>query len=204
MPVPTIKVYSADRTVQTIDNDNPLAVTLASGGGASNVTLSAGTSFIGTVGYDLLEITQTPTITAGAYTAGDALGGLLNFIDAARTAGGRGEIVKVTIVDDAKQSAPIDLVLFDQTFTATADNSPFDPSDADLQNCLGYVSVANTDYSEFNDNCAATKASGLQMPFSYDLAAGVTSLFGQMVIRVGDTYAATDDITVKITVRRYV
>jgi hypothetical protein len=202
MPVPTLKILSNDHTEQTFDADNPFPVTLAAGA-VSNVTLNAGENYIGQVGYELLEIVQTPTITAGAYTAGDALGGLLTFANAARVAGGRGEIVKVTIIDDAKQSAPIDIVLFDRTLTATADNSPFDPSDADLQNCLGYISVAATDYAEFNDNGTATKASGLQMPFAYDLAGGVTSLFGQLVIRNGDTYAATDDITVKITVRRY-
>jgi len=196
MPIPVIKVYSADKTIQTIDGSNPLPVALVDG--------SAASSFIGMVGYDVLEVTVTPAITAGAYTAGDALGGLLTFASVVRSAGGCGEIVKVTIIDNAKQSAPIDLVLFDRTFTPTADNAAFDPSDADLQNCLGYISVAATDYSEFNDNGVATKASGLQMPFEYELAAGGSSLFGQMVIRIGDTYAATNDITVKITVRRYV
>jgi len=32
MPVPVIKVHSADGTIQTIDNDNPLAVTTVAGG----------------------------------------------------------------------------------------------------------------------------------------------------------------------------
>lgn len=198
MPTADFKILSHDHTEQRLNTDNPLAVTLVAGGGG-------GTSetFIGTVGYDVLEVAVTPTITAGAYTAGDALGGLLTFASVVRTAGGSGEIVKVTIIDNAKQSAPVDLVLFDQTFTATADNSPFDPSDADLQNCLGYVSVAATDYAEFNDNGVATKASGLQMPFAYKLAAGGSSLFGQTVIRNGDTYVAVNDITIKITVRRF-
>lgn len=202
MPIANLKILGWDHTVHVIDGDNPIAVALAPGV-TSQVTLLAGDNYIGMVGYDVIEIVQTPTITAGAYTAGDALGGLLTFANAAKIAGGRGMITKVVIVDDAKQSAPIDLVLFDRTFTATADNSAFDPSDADMQNCLGFIPVANTDYAEFNDNGVATKASGLQMPFEYDLAGGVTSLFGQLVIRVGDTYAATDDLTIKITVRRY-
>jgi hypothetical protein len=197
-----ISIINHDHTVGRIDAANPLEVTLVPGV-TSYVTLNAGENNIGQVGHDVLEIVQTPTITAGAYTAGDALGGLLTFAGAARLAGGRGMITKVTIVDDALQSAPIDLVLFDRTFTATADNAPFDPSDADMQNCLGFIPVANTDYAEFTDNGVATKASGLQMPFEFQLAPGVTSLFGQLVIRVGDTYAATDDITVKVTVRRY-
>jgi len=195
MPTARIEVYSADKSRQVLDADHPLAVALVDGGGAA--------PFAGSIGYDVLEITVVPTITAGAYTAGDALGGLLTFGNVVRTAGGAGEIVKVTIIDNAMQSAPIDLVLFSRTFTAIADNAAFDPSDADMANCLGYISVAATDYAEFVDNGVATKASGLQMPFEYRLAVGGTALFGQMAIRIGDTYAATNDITVKITVRRY-
>lgn len=147
-----------------------------------------------------IEVMQTPTITAGAYTAGNALGGLLTFANAVRAAGGQARITKVVITDDAMQSAPIDLVLFNQTFTATGDNSAFDPSDADLANCIGYIDVAATDYAEFNDNGVAAKTSGLRMPFPITLVG--TSLFGQMVIRNGDTFAATDDITIKLTLER--
>lgn len=186
-PVRAAILYDSDE-IELGTPTNPICVTGGSGGALE-------------VGSDLEVIVQTPAITAGAYTAGDAIGGLLTFASAARAAGRKGEVVQVSIIDDAKQSAPIDIVLFNQTFTSTADNAAFDPSDADLQNCLGYVSVANTDYAEFNDNCVATKSSGLQMPFSYELIG--TSLFGQMVTRIGDTWAATDDLTVKLTVRRF-
>lgn len=195
MPIPTIKVHSADGSVQNIDSTHPLAVALVDRG-------SGGEPYLGLVGSDVFEVSVTPTITAGAYTAGDALGGLLTFGGVVRAAGGGGEIVRVTIIDNAVQSAPIDLVLFNRTFTPTADNAAFDPSDGDLQNCLGYIGIANTDYAEFNDNCVAVKASGLQMPFPYRLASGGNALFGQLVIRNGDTFAATTDITVRLAVRR--
>ena len=41
---------------------------------------------------DGIAISQTPTITAGAYSAGDAVGELLTFADAVRESGGLGEI----------------------------------------------------------------------------------------------------------------
>ena len=147
-----------------------------------------------------LRIVQTPTITAGLYASGDALGGLLTFADAARLAGGTGIITKVVIVDDDQEIAPIDIVFFDQTFTATADNAPFDPSDADMQNCIGFIDVAATDYADFVDNSVAAKGSGLRMPFAFDLVG--TSLFAQLVVRATPTYTATDDITVKLTISR--
>ena len=196
MPIPIIKYLTNDHREITIDGNNPLPVTLRDSAGDA-------ASHLGTVGYDVVEVSVTPTVTVGAYTAGDALGGLLTFDGVVRTAGGSGEIVKVVILDNALQSAPIDLVLFDRTFTANADNAPFAATDADLQNCLGFIGVENTDYSEFSNNCVATKASGQQMPFEYKLAVGGTALFGQLAIRIGDTYGAVNDITVKITVRRF-
>jgi len=196
MGIPIIKYLTHDHREIIIDGSNPFPVTLRdeAGGAAGH---------LGTVGYDVLEVSVTPTVTVGAYTAGDALGGLLTFASVVRTAGGSGEIVKVAIVDNALQSAPMDLVLFNQTFTPNADNAPFGVSDADLQNCLGFIGVENTDYAGFANNCVATKASGQQMPFEYKLAAGGSSLFGQLAIRIGDTYGAVNDITVKITVRRF-
>ena len=142
-----------------------------------------------------LNIALTPTITAGAYTAGDALGGLLTFGGAAAVAAGRGTITKVVIVDDDNELQPIDLVLFNQTFTPTADNDPFAPSEADLENCIGHISIAATDYASFSANAVATKRN-----VGFDYTVNGTSLFGQMVIRDVGGYAATDDLTVKITV----
>ena len=150
---------------------------------------------------DVVEVVQTPTITAGAYAAGDALGGLLTFVNAVRAAGETSIITKIVIVDTANQTAPVDLVLFNQAFTPTADNAAFNPSDADLANCIGFVDVAATDYSSFNqDDAVAAKSSGLRMPFPIVLVG--TSLFGQMVVRDAPTYAATDDLTIKLTIER--
>ena len=48
-------------------------------------------------------ISQTPTVTAGAYSANDAVGGLLTFANAARFDKGGGIIKDVIILDDAGQ-----------------------------------------------------------------------------------------------------
>lgn len=149
-----------------------------------------------------IRVSLNPTISLGAYAAGDALGGRLAFEGVVRAAGGGGTITKVVIADNDSEDAPIDLVLFDRPFVATADNAPFDSGDADLPNCLGYIDVAATDYGTYANNSVAAKASGLRMPFDYRLAAGTSRLFGQMVIRGAATYTAIDDITITITVQR--
>jgi len=146
-------------------------------------------------------IAQTPTVTAGAYTAGDAVGGLLTFANAALAAGRGGYIVKVVITDDAGQSVPYELHLFDQTFTAMADNGTWTPSDADMLNWEGYVDIAATDQAAGTANSGAAKSTGLRCPFPYYCVG--TSLFGQLVTRGAPTYAATDDIRIKLYVERW-
>lgn len=45
-----------------------------------------------------ITISQTPTVTAGAYSAGDAAGGLLTFANAARESGAVVAAVKESLV----------------------------------------------------------------------------------------------------------
>ncbi len=173
------------RYVDMEDGTHALVVAIGAGGSGASV----------------VEIARTPAITAGAYGAGDALGGRMGFDGAVLTGRTAGTITKVVIVDDADQGAPIDIVFFSEPFAATADNAPFDPADADMQNCLGYIDMAATDYSRFANNGVATKTSGLRMPFDFVLPVN-GRLYAQMGVRGAPTYVATDDLTIKITVER--
>ncbi|MCR4341026.1 MAG: hypothetical protein NUW01_14185 [Gemmatimonadaceae bacterium] len=138
------------------------------------------------------QISQTPTITAGAYAAGDALGGLLTFEGATRQENLTALLLGVTILDLAKQDAQFDLVLFNQTFTPTTDNAAFDPTDADLAHVIGHVQIAAADYADFNDSSIAT-VTGVNLPIH---VTGSVNLYGQLVNRSTPTYATTSDLTV--------
>lgn len=129
--------------------------------------------------------TIRPVISTGAYTAADALGGLLTFPGATRRAGLGGTILTVAVLDLTKQSAATDLVLFKKTFAATTDNAAFDPTDADAGNCIGFIPIAATDYAVFNDWSVACVRN---VRFDYRLEDG-TDLFGQLVTRGTPTYA---------------
>ncbi len=144
----------------------------------------------------VVRLQQDPTVTAGIYSANDAVGGLLTFAGIAPNFGGGSCILEsVVILDEAKQSIAIDLVLFSETFTAAADNAIFSPSDADLLNCLGVISLAAGDYAAFEDTSLAT-VRNLGLPIKLTGASG--SLFGQLVTRGTPTYAATTDIEVAV------
>ena len=144
------------------------------------------------------QISVTPTITAGIYSAGDAVGGLLTFVDAASVYKGDGTITKVVIIDQAKQAAVLDLHLYDRTFTNVADNAAYDPTDADNLNCIGCIHIVAADYEQAADNAVAT----VECDFNFTLVAGGTSLFGQLSCVATPSYAAVNDLTVKITVNR--
>jgi hypothetical protein len=145
----------------------------------------------------VVRVAVTPTISTSAYTIKDAVGGLMTFANAARAAGGSCRLRAVQIVDKAQQRADLDLVLFDRSITAPTDNAVFDPTDAELANVVGMVSIGQGDYADFNDNSVATIA-GLGDVIVLD----GTSLFGVLVTRDAQTYASTSDLVVTLTIDR--
>lgn len=143
-----------------------------------------------------LRIAQTPTISSGsAYSAKDAVGGLLTFAAAARTGILSGVIEAVAVADKGAQLKALDLVLFSASVATPSDNNPFDPTDAEIATCIGIVKIVAGDYSDFNDNSIAAVRPNL----SYVLAG--TSMYGVLVARDTPTYTSTSDLTVTLTVR---
>jgi len=173
--------------------------------------LKASSEIIGKVGIDQttpgttnrvdagneISIPQTPTVTVGAYTAGDAVGGLLTFANAAREAGSGGVVKDLLIIDDAGQDVEMELWLFSSTFTAMADNAAWAPSEANLRKLVGIVSTADGAWFE------AGTPSVARVEASQEYTAVGTSLYGQLVTRGTPTFAATDDVTVILGLLRH-
>lgn len=142
----------------------------------------------------IVSVSQTPTITAGAYTTGKALGGLLTFAGVADV--GYGKILTATISDKANQKIAMDLLLFNQTFTATADAGTIAISSADLVNMVGVITFVAGDYIS---TAASTNAIATKYNLNFGtVSASLGSLFGQLVIRGSATYASTSDIKVSL------
>jgi hypothetical protein len=169
-------------------------VKLDVGGDGATVPVIGGASASGLlpVGGKCVAISQTPTIGTGAYVAKDAVGGLLEFANAARVSGGSITVDTVVVVDKAQVMLILDLVLFNVTLTAPTDSSVFDPTDAELATCIGVVPI--TTWADFSDNSMATRANiGLTGVLNG------TSLFGVLVARSGGSLT-NGDITVIVTV----
>lgn len=142
----------------------------------------------------------TPTITAGAYSANDALGGLMEFSDAVNEHSRSGIITNLLIVDKAGQSAAIDVFLFDATFTATADNAAWpttNPSETVIgTNCIGVISVTSGDYKTYNGGSLAS------VTLTKPIKVSGTTLYAQAVVRDTPTYAATSDLTFRLSIAK--
>ena len=138
-------------------------------------------------------IEATPVISTLIYAAGDAVGGLLEFPFAGGSDAQGGRIVGAAIIDRAAQDAPLVLQLFDRTFGATADQAPYNPSDADIANAIGNIPWLATDYEGGSGNSVGTRG-GLDIAY-VPLA---TSLFGQLFTSGTPTYVAAGDLTVKL------
>jgi len=148
---------------------------------------------------NLRFIELTPTVDTSAFASGDLIGAAaLVFNNAtsgdSSSAGTRGGVIQsVVITDLAKQSANLDLVIFDAnpSNTTFTENSAFDPHDTDILNIIGVVAI--TDWKAFSDNSAGV-ANNLAIPFILDTG---NVLYGALVSRGAPTYAATD-LTIRL------
>lgn len=146
---------------------------------------------IGITSYGI-TITQTPTITKIRYRKGYNVGGLLTFANAARIIGGGGIIKDMLIIDAAGQDAKLELWIFDQAFTPGADNTFWAPVDTDLHNLITIITTEDGAYF----SGSTPSACPIEVARRYDCIG--TDLFGRLVTRGMPTYAATDDLTVRI------
>ncbi len=132
-----------------------------------------------------------PTVTAGAYSANDVVGGRMQFAGLRQ-----GTLQSVTICDNAAQAVDYVIVLFESQPTNIADNATFDIADADLAKIVYQDTLTSASSRQaFTDN---------SYHFIYNLDVplqGLSSdIWGFLITTGTPTYAATSDITVVLQV----
>jgi hypothetical protein len=150
-------------------------------------------------------ISQTPTITAGAYSAGDAVGGLLTFdlkFPSIKTA----LIRRVEIMDDSPtpNDANLHLHLFTDPTIAVADNAALTiPKTAWLNGqYFGYIDfAANAWVSTIIQADAAAEINIVTPNLLVPPANG--KIYGQLQAVATPTFDATDDLTVLMWIGEY-
>jgi hypothetical protein len=122
------------------------------------------------------------TIASTAYSAGDQVGVMFQFANAARVSGGGGTVVGMELTSAFDGIGAYDVVLCRSNITLAADNAPFAISDADALNVIGLIQMAGS-YDIGNNRLA--QAFNLAIP--YDCSGG-TTLYGALVTRSGHSF----------------
>jgi hypothetical protein len=144
-----------------------------------------------------VTVETTPTITAGAYSANDVIGGLQTINV---KAGFGGTIRRINVVDDDSEAAAMTLYVFDQQPSAFADNAAFAPTVADLKKLVDTVAIATGDYVTINSNDYVIKKD-INIDYDTENTGGTDSTFYVYAVVTGTpTYTATTDLTFRYTV----
>jgi hypothetical protein len=145
------------------------------------------------------RVCVTPTVTAGAYTAYDNIGGLLTFPNVLRSTINSGVVTSAKVYDLSSNIVAYELGLFSTNPSATTftDNAAIDVADADLGKILGPIAFTTSDRYAFADNSVSTKhAQYLPVTFT----GAPRNIYGALRSTGTPTFAGTSDITVCITV----
>jgi hypothetical protein len=139
-----------------------------------------------------------PAATNNAYTAGHTVGGVLTLTNVVNRTQGTATLQSLQLRDLAGQSAAIDVFFFRTSPTVT-DRTAFAPTDAQLRECLGSVSIGSGDYvaAGAGKSVATLRNIGLAMKTAAAVDASgstisqsVTSVFAVLVTRGTPNYGA--------------
>ena len=155
--------------------------------------ISGGETHIGQVGSESTMVLSTPALTgSNTYIAGDCVGSVLEFADAARVAGMGGVIKQLIIIDDAGQDAQMELWLFSQHVTTIGDSNPWVCTEAQLHYLVGIISTVDGSWFATGTPSVAV------VEVSQQYTCLGTALYGQLVNRVGTPTYGAASISVKL------
>lgn len=138
---------------------------------------------------DLLpRMELAPTITAGAYSDGDVVGGLLTLTELGIVRGAF--LNKICVVDAANQKAAFDLWIFNAAPTAVLDNAAFAPTAADLKKVVTRANFPASAYQTVN-----SLAHGERDVVNNLITSNYGTLYAYIVLNGSTpTYSATSDL----------
>lgn len=141
---------------------------------------------------NIIIVSATPTITAGLYSEGDSVGGLIKLKSNELIDNQRVLLQGVILTDLSGQSGNIDAVFFDSKPTATTftNDVTLDMADADLTKIQHIEQI--TTYSAFNDNSASVN-NAVSIPIVF-----TDSIYVALVARSTPTYTSTSDLTLRV------
>lgn len=140
------------------------------------------------------DLSTAPTVTSGAYSAGDIVGGLLSF-EVGQSSGDTVLIQEVQVTFKAAVQPALRVILFDAdpTNTTKTDNAAYSLNAADAFKVRKTLSLSS--YSTHGTPKTVSLGS-VALPFK--CASGSTSLYVLVVDDTGVTLTSTSDMQVSI------
>lgn len=177
--------------VQVIANEDGSSVGSVTDGTA---TLEASEEHVGQTGWSQGDIYINPTVTAGAYAAGEVVGGEITLSNFARLSGRGAHALGVTLVDVSNSGPTLDFLLFNAAPTAAiADNAAYAWNAADQAKLVMHFRVDATEWTTIGSQRVCSKALST-FPV---LPSGSADLYLYMVTLNAVTFAATTDLHVR-------
>lgn len=165
---------------------------------ATDIALPAGELHMGEVGGNTTINTPALAVTAGAYTAGFAVGGILTLTSAMRKSGGSGVLQSLMMVDHANQKAQMEVLIFDSNPAGGtyADHGAAAIGDADIAKLLHRISIAATDWVSLGGTARAiVDVNAIAKPV---VASGSANLFMVIITLGTPTFANTTDLEARL------
>ncbi len=169
-------------------------VKIATGADGSATDVSA-TAPIPVAGQ-YFDVTVAPTVTAGAYSAGDIMGALLTFSNVARAADEEIVITGVQVACKAAVAPALTLVLFnaDPSSTTKTDNAAYSLNAADVFKVIAAIPLAPYIYDHGTPNTWNVDGLGI---VASPVSAG-RDIYGLLIDATGVTLTSTSDIQVRV------
>ena len=142
---------------------------------------------------DIIKL--APTITAGAYSDGDVLGGEMTMSGLPYK---RFFLQSLTVIDDAQQNAGLRVVFYDNNPTTPADNAAYSLAAGDVDNVLYAVDIASGDYKTVGSLYSIATISNLALPVIITSADTTWLRVVAYINGSTPTYTATSDIVFKV------
>lgn len=102
-------------------------------------------------------VESTPVLDTSAYAAGDHMSDVATVITGATNARPV-KLASIAVLDKDDQGAAFDVLLFKSSPTvASSKNAALNISDAEMENCVGYIPIASGDYADFGGARIAQK-----------------------------------------------
>jgi hypothetical protein len=156
--------------------------------------IAAGENHVGQISGHSFDVTVQPTVTNGAYSAGDIVGGLLE-VAAARVANGKVTLQSVQVALKAAVVSTLSVIIFtaDPSSTTKTDNSAYSLNAADVFKVATVVTgFALTDHGTPNTYAVHS----LNRIISCDAA---SKFYALIIDGTGFTLTSTSDLQIRFT-----